>query len=255
VTATAALLEGRSAIVFGGSGRVGTTIARTLFASGARVGIHYFSNQSKAEALAHSLDPAGKRALSLQADCTDEKSLQALVQKVKETFGSVDIVVNTVHAPFQPVLVADAGSKDWQVHQEALLSHFLICKSVIPSMREQQYGRIIFISAGLAVRYSAGMSLFSTVKKGLNGFCQSLAREEGSHNILVNVVAPGAVEDCNSETAEEWEKLGKLLLANSALGRFATSQEVANAALFFASPLADGITGQVLFVCGGEIMV
>jgi 3-oxoacyl-[acyl-carrier protein] reductase len=126
--------------------------------------------------------------------------------------------VNTVHAPFQPIHVVNAGMEDWKVHQEALRSHFLICKTAIPIMREQQYGRIIFISAGLAVRYAAGMSLFSTVKKGLNGFCQSLAREEGKNNILVNVVSPGAVEDCSNETDGEWHALGKILLVKSALG-------------------------------------
>lgn len=248
------MLEGRSAIVFGGSGKVGAVIARTLFAHGANVGVHYFTNRSGAEALASALDPGGKHVLSLQADCTDEESMRAGVQKVKDAFNSVDIVVNTVHAPFQPVPVAEARLEDLKVHQEALLSHFLICKSVIPIMREQRYGRIIFISAGLAVRYSAGMSLFSTIKKGLNGFCQTLAREEGRNNILVNVVSPGAVGDCIGETGEEWDALGKMLLQNSALGRFATSQEVANAVVFFASNLADGITGQILHVSGGEIM-
>jgi 3-oxoacyl-[acyl-carrier protein] reductase len=98
------------------------------------------------------------------------------------------------------------------------------------------------------------MSLFSTVKKGLNGFCQSLAREEGKNNILVNVVSPGAVEDFSNETGDEWDSLGKILLANSALGRFAISQEVANATVFFASHLSDGITAQILFVSGGAIM-
>jgi 3-oxoacyl-[acyl-carrier protein] reductase len=255
MTSLESLLDGRSSIVYGGSGKVGATIARTLFAFGAKVGIHYFTNQSRADALANSLDPSGKCALSVQADCTDEKSLQAAVQKVKDAYGSVDIVVNTVHAPFHPVHVSDAGMEDWKVHQEALLSHFLICRSVIPVMREQQYGRIIFISAGLAVRYAEGMSLYSTVKKGLNGFCQSLAREEGKNNILVNVVSPGAVADCNNESGDEWDALGKVLQANSALGRFATSQEVANAVVFFSSHLADGITGQILYISGGEIMV
>jgi 3-oxoacyl-[acyl-carrier protein] reductase len=248
------LLDGRSAIVYGGSGKIGASIVRTLFTFGAKVGIHYFTNQARADALANTLDPSRKRVLSMQADCTDENSLQAAVQKMKDGFGSVDIVVNTVHASSPPVHIANAGMEDWKVHQKALLSHFLICKTVIPVMREQQHGRIIFISAGLAVRYAAGMSLFATVKKGLNGFCQSLAREEGKNNILVNVVSPGAVEDCNDEAGAEWNLLGKMLLANSALGRFATSQEVANAVVFFASPLADSITGQVLYVSGGEIM-
>lgn len=249
------LLDGRSSIVFGGSGKIGVTIARTLFEFGSKVGLHYFTNQKKAEALAQILDPGGRQVLTIQADCTDYKSLQSAVQKVDEEFGSVDIVVNTVHASSNPVHVVEAVTDDLKVHQEAFLSHFLICKSVLPFMRKQQYGRIIFISAGLAVRYASGMSLYSTIKKGLNGFCQTLAREEGKNNILVNVVSPGAVEDPDMESGDEWDALGKVLLANSALGRFATPQEVANAVVFFASHLADGITGQILYVSGGEIML
>lgn len=249
------LLEGRSSIVFGGSGKIGGTIARMLFEFGSKVGIHYFTNQNKAEALTHALNPNGQQVLTIQADCTDYESLQAAVQKVREAFGSVDVVVNTVHASSKPVHVVDAVMDDLKVHQEAFLSQFLICKSVIPIMRKQQYGRIIFISAGLAVRYASGMSFYSTIKKGLNGFCQTLAREEGKNNILVNVVSPGAVEDPNMESGDEWDALGKVLIANSALGRFATPQEVANAVVFFASHLADGITGQILYVSGGEIML
>jgi len=249
------LLDGLSAVVFGGSGKLGLVIARTLFDQGAKVGIHYKTNRGKADELAAELDPQGLRAVSIQADCTDEASLNRAIEKVKKVFGGVDVVVNAVHPPFKPVSIADVQISDLQVQQEGLNSQVFICKSVLPTFRQQRFGRIIFISAGLAVRYAAGMSLFTTTKKGLNGFCQTLAREEGPNNILVNVVSPGAVDLETNVGQSEWDDLGKNLIKNCALGRFATPQEVANAVVFFASPLASGITGQILYISGGEIML
>jgi 3-oxoacyl-[acyl-carrier protein] reductase len=249
------LLDGRAAVVYGGSGKLGSHIARALYAQGARVAVHYHGNAEKARALAESLDPRGERAVAAQGDVTDEASLNRLVNEVKEHFGSLDVVVNTVHAPFEPKFVADMGREDWKLHTDALLGHFLVCKTALPVMRAQQRGRIVFVSAALAVRYAGGCSAYTAVKRGLDGFCRTLAKEEGKHNILVNVVAPGGVSDSVSEGGGEWDDMTKMLLANCALGRFATSEEVANAVVYFASPLADGITGQTIYVSGGEIMI
>lgn len=249
------LLDGRAAIVYGGSGKLGSHIARALYAQGASVAVHYFSNAEKARALAEDLDPKGKRAVAAQGDVTDEASLNRLVEEVRERFGSLDVVVNTVHAPFEPKFVADMKKEDWALHVEALTGHFLVCKTALPTMRAQKRGRVIFVSAALAVRYAGGCSAYTAVKRGLDGFCRTLAKEEGKNNILVNIVAPGGVSDSVSEEGGEWDDMTKMLLANCALGRFATSQEVANTVVYFASPLADGITGQTLYVSGGEIML
>lgn len=248
------LLAGRSAIIYGGSGMLGGKIARELYNEGANVAIHYFTNDSKAKSLAKSLDPTGKHAISIQADCKDYHSLVLAVNRTKETFGSVDIIINAVHSPFDAANISEADENDWTVHLDALSSAFNIFKSALPVMQEQQFGRIIYISAALAVRYAKGCSMYTTVKKGLIGFCQTLAKEEGKNNILVNVVAPGAISDAMTESGEEWDKIKEELIARCALGRFASSQEVANAVIYFASPLGNGITGQILYISGGEIM-
>lgn len=125
-------------------------------------------------------------------------------------------------------------------------------------MRRQQYGRIVYVSAGLSKRLFAGCSAYSTIKAGLNAFSKTLAVEEGKHGITVNIVAPGKVVPLDGRAAtdnpEDWEDMNRQCLDNSPLGCPATSADVAQAVLFFASPQASGITGQTLFVAGGEIM-
>jgi len=249
------LLEGKSAIVYGASGALGGKIARELFKQGAKVAVHCFRGTKKAQALADELDAAGERAMVVQADCKNGQALETLVRTVRTAFGSVDIVVNAVHPPFEPVTVADAGDGDWKLHVDAMMSAFHIFQSAIPVMREQRYGRLVFISAAMAVRYGAGCSMYTTVKRGLNGFCRTLAIEEAKNNIMVNIVAPGGVSDAETESGGEWDEMTREFIAKCALGRFATSQEVANTVVYFASELSGGITGQTLFVSGGEIML
>lgn len=249
------LLDNRSAIIFGGSGKLGSAIAKCLYEHGAKVAVHYFHNSSKADNLAKELDPTGKNAISVYANGTEENTLESAVEKVKNKFGTLDIVVNTVHLPFDAKNVADSKFDDWNLHLDALKIHYLICKTVLPVMRKQQYGRIIYISAALAVRYSAGCSMYTTIKSGLNGFTRTMAIEEAKNNILVNMVAPGGISDAMNQSGEDWDEMAKAFIARCPLGRLATSKEVANTVLYFASPLSDGITGQILYVCGGEVML
>ena len=248
------LLNNKTAIVFGASGKLGVTIARVLFEHGAKVAVHYLSNASVAERLARELDPSGNRMIALQADSTDECSLESALGRVKAAFGAVDIAVNAIHGAFEPVNVEDSVFSDWSLHLNALKSHYLICKTVLPEMRLRRFGRIIFVSAAMAVRYVEGCSMYTAVKRGLNGFCHTVAIEEGRNNITVNIVAPGGVSDAETQSGGDWDEMTEQYIKRCALGRFATAREVANTVVYFASPLADGITGQTLYVSGGEIM-
>lgn len=249
------LLKGKAAIVYGGSGKLGAAIARGLHEQGAKVAVQYFSNRAKAEKIVSELDAYGETAIVLQADSTDEASLTAAVALVEKTFGSVDIVVNAIHGPFEPVNVADSTESDWKVHLDGLTSHWLTSRTVLPVMRRQGSGRIIYISAAMAVRYGEGCSMYTAVKRGMNGFCRTLAIEEAKNNILVNIVCPGGVSDAETQSGGDWDEMTKAFIARCPLGRFATSREVANTVVYFASPLADGITGQTIYVSGGEIML
>ncbi len=106
--------------------------------------------------------------------------------------GRVDGVVNLIHRDkeFEPCRAADMSWKNWEPHVEAMQAHFHVCKAVIPYMRKQQYGRIVYLSGGLSCRFFEGCAPFSAVKAGMNAFSKTVALEEGKYNITVNTVAP-----------------------------------------------------------------
>ncbi len=251
-------LKGKTAIILGGTSKVGPEISRRLAEEGANVAIHYHSNREKAANAAEAIRKNGGNVEIFQANGTDEDSMNALMAKVAETFGSIDILVNLSHsyAAVSDKNAADLTWDDWSLHLDALKTHFLMCKSAIPYMRKQHFGRIIFISGGLAYRFYKGCSAYSCVKAGLNAFCKTVALEEGENNILVNIVSPGKIVS-RVKTAEDLAQnrvYDEDTNAKCPLGRFATPEDVAKAVLFFASPESDGITGQTLYVSGGEIM-
>ena len=252
------LLKDKVAIVFGGTGHVGMPVCKLLAAEGAKVVVHYNSSIDKAAKIVEEINSSLGEAIAIQADIRDEDEVDILVEKTVKLFGRVDIVVNTVHRDFNPVYVRDMKWKDWDVHLEGLKVHFNICKSVLPFMRKQHFGRIIFISGGLSYRLYKGCAAYTTIKAGLNGFCKTLALEEGESGITVNIVAPGAIMEDNGSSsmddAEAWENIEDSQSSKIPLGRLSTGEDTADAVLYFASPLASYITGQTIFVTGGEIM-
>lgn len=249
-------LTGKTAIVLGAVGNLGTYIAQVLYAHGANIVANYYKNEEeKAAAFLKELDPGAERSLATFCDINDELSVKEFVDNAKEKFGTVDIMVNLVHNPeFVPKNVGEMDWKDWNSHLVAQKGHFLICKYVVPIMREQKYGRIIYISGGLAVRHMGGSSAFAAVKSGLTAFSKTLAIEEGVNNITVNIVAPGKITSLDTDGAFSWSDKEKEILEKTPLRRFATQEDVANAVLYFASPIADAMTGQTLYVACGELM-
>lgn len=251
-------LSNQVAVVFGATGRVGPSVCYALAATGMKVVVHYFCNREKAEEIVRSIVRRGGYACTMQADVTEESSMEACVKQIIEGFGRIDAVVNHVHRDkeFTPVLVADMEWENWGSHIEAMKANFLICKHVVPYMRQQRYGRIVYISGGLSYRFFKGCSAFSAAKAGMNAFCKTLALEEGCHNITVNVVAPGKIVRPNealTEVSGNWKELEAKQLENIPLCRFATAEDVANVVVNFVGPGSSFVTGQTVFL-GGEIM-
>lgn len=249
-------LEGQTVIVYGASGPVGAGVASALGREGAAVVVHYHRNRAAAESIVGKIEVAGSRAAALAADITDERAVAALLKDTMARFGRVDGVVNCAHGPFEPRLIAEQTWADWRLHLDAMKGHFVICKSVLPIMRRQRCGKIVFLSGGLSQRVFEGFSIFSTVKAGLNAFSKTLALEEGKHGITVNIVAPGKVvpDVPVSPNSAAWDEIESRQLGKAPLGRYATVEDVAEAVLFFLSPRAGGMTGQTLFVAAGEVM-
>jgi len=250
-------LSGRTALIFGGTGNLGSFIAKKLYENGAKTAVSYYFDHEEdlAKKQLTALDPAGEKTLSSYVDLADQASVTGFVKKARDTFVTVDIVVNTVHNPaFTPKDVYDMEWSDWKTDLTAQKGHFNVCKSVLPAMREQRFGRIIYISGGLAVRHMASSSAFACVKSGMHAFNRTLAIEEGRNNITVNIVAPGKITSLDTDGAFAWDEAEAELLRRTPLGRFATQEDVANTVLYFASPLANAMTGQILYVACGELM-
>lgn len=251
-------LNGRTSIIFGATSKVGPAICLRLAGEGSKVVVHYHSNRDKAEQVVEDIKKFGGSAIALQANGIKETEIRELMEKTVSQFGSVDFIVNLTHkyAAVSDVMVADMTWDDWSLHLEAMQTHFFICKHAIHFMRQQHFGRIVFISGGLAYRFFKGCSVYSTVKAGLNAFCKTLALEEGENNITVNIISPGKI--VNQKKTEEDIAQNRMYVedskCNCPLGRYASPEDVANAVLFFVSPDANGITGQTLYVSGGEIM-
>lgn len=253
------ILKEQVVVVFGATGRVGADVCRVLADNGAKIAVHYHSNKRAADNIVAEIERNGGTAYALQADVTDPESIQACYERVIQHFGRIDGVINHVHKgkEFTPIPIAEMEWSDWDDHIESIKAHFYICKYAIPHMRKQNYGRIIFISGGLSFRFFAGCSPFSTAKAGLNAFSKTLALEEGKHNITVNVIAPGKVVrpgDNLTDVSGEWEEMERKQIESIPLGRFCTPSDVANAALLLLMPSSNYITGQTVFLAGGEIM-
>lgn len=244
--------EQQVTIVFGATGSVGAGVCRALAKAGHTVVVHYFSNEAKAVKLSAQLEADGGNAIAVQADVRDLTQTKALVEKVVTVYGAVHAVVDFVHRDdYQPKEVADMEWTDWACHLDAVQSYFNICKAVLPVMKRQQYGRIVYISGGLAYRFFKGCSAYSAVKAGLNAFSKSLAGEVGKDHITVNIIAPGKVVQTDGGDSERFQEDS---VSKCPLGRYTNPDDIAGAIQFFTSPGADNVTGQTVYVSGGEIM-
>lgn len=252
-------LKDQVIIVFGATGRVGTGVCSCLAEQGAVVLVHYHSSQARAEQIVKDIEKSGGRAQAIQADVTDQAAVRGCLARAVERWGRIDGVVNQIHRDkeFEPTRVAEMEWANWESHVEAMKAHFLICKEVVPYMRRQHYGRIVYVSGGLSFRFFEGCSPFSAAKAGMNAFCKTLALEEGKNGITVNVIAPGKITQHDGGAGEPqtpWQELERRQLENNPVGRFCTPRDVANAAMMFLLPESGYLTGQTLFLAGGEIM-
>lgn len=249
-------LKGKKIIVFGATGRVGIRVCMAISRQGADVAVHCNHGLKRAEQIAETIISEGGNAIVVQGDVTVEEQAARCVRQAVDRFGRIDGVVNLIHRDkeFEPSPVADMTWENWEPHIDAMKSYFHICKSVLPYMRKQQYGKIVYLSGGLSFRFFEGCAPFSAVKAGMNAFGKTLALEEGKNHITVNAVAPGKIYTSQQNKGDEWNELEEQQLKKNPLGRFATPDDVANAIIMFLMPENDYMTGQTIYLAGGEIM-
>jgi NAD(P)-dependent dehydrogenase (short-subunit alcohol dehydrogenase family) len=240
-------LDGKVALVTGGSRGIGAAVAKRLAALGADVAITYARSADRAEEVVRTITDGGRRALAVQADSADAHEIVAAVDRVAETFGRLDILVSNAGIfPFGPIedVALDEVDRALAVHARAV---FLASQAAVRHMSGG--GRIISIGSNLAERVPfPGVTLYAMSKSALIGFTRGLARELGARDITVNLVQPGATDtDMNPADGESADHQRAL----SALGRYAEPAEVADTVGFLASAGARNITGAAFTVDGG----
>jgi len=233
-------LEGRVALVTGGSRGIGRAIALELGRAGAEVVVGYRSDAEEAEAAA---TEAGGRAV--QADVADPAEATRLVEEA----GDLDILVNNAGLT-RDGLLARMSDDDWRdVIETNLSSVFYTCRAVTRGMMKKRAGSIVNVSSIVGLHGNWGQTNYGASKAGIIGFTKSLARELGSRNVRANVVAPGYVNTRLTDVLPEEAR--EAMLANTPLGRLGNPEDVAGAVRFLCSDEASFITGEVLLVDGG----
>jgi len=250
-------LDRRVVIVTGGSGGIGIVASELMANRGAHVVLAELDGE-RAEIEAKRLSNQGLKATAIQTDVADKKSVQAMVQKVSDQLGRIDGLVNNA-AMFSRVPMSRVGSleiteAEWDKMMEINVKGvWNVCSSIVPLMKAQNYGKIVNISSGTALKGSPSRIHYVTSKAAVIGYTKSLAMEVGEHNIYVNCIAPGstlAEEDPTPEIIAAREKAA----GSRCIKRVQTPEDLAGPIAFFVGPDSDFITGQTLVVDGGSCL-
>jgi 3-oxoacyl-[acyl-carrier protein] reductase len=237
-------LDGKVALVTGGSRGIGAAISRELAKAGAKVALNYRAGQEAANEVAGEI-----RGLAVRADVSKPEEVQALIERVEGGLGDIDALVNNAGVT-RDTLIARMTDDDWQtVIDTNLRGTFNTSRAVSRKMLRRRAGSIVNLSSVVGVHGNPGQANYAASKAGIIGLTKALARELGSRGVRVNAIAPGYISTELTDVLND-EQRG-LILQNTPLGRLGEPEDVARAVRFLCSDEAAFITGEVLLVDGG----
>lgn len=242
------LLEGKTALITGGTRGIGRGIVETFANEGCAVGFTYVSSEDLARKLQEDVGSKGK-AKAYKSDASSFEQAESLMTQFTEDFGKIDILINNAGIA-RDNLILRMDDKQWEeVIRTNLTSVFNLTKHAVRHMMKAREGSIINMTSIVGMRGNAGQSSYAASKAGIIGFTKSIAKELGSRNIRCNAIAPGFIETemteaLTDDVKTEYQK-------TIPLGRFGTTQEVAETCVFLGSDMSSYVNGQVISVCGG----
>ena len=246
-------LSGKAALVTGGARGIGRAIVLRLAAQGADIAFLDRGPAEAADRTQRDVEALGRRCLWIEADVTDPEAAPGLVSRALEAYGRVDVLVNNAGVT-RDDLIMRMSLDEWRTVLEVnLFGAFYATKAVLRPMLKARAGRIVNISSVSGQAGQAGQANYSSSKAGLIGLTKATAREVASRGITCNAIAPGFVT--TDLTRDLPEALQSQLLAQTPLGRFGTPDDIAAAVAFLCSDEAGFITGHVLAVDGGLVMM
>lgn len=246
------MFKDKVALVTGASRGIGRAIALELADKGAHVVVNYAGNEAKANEVVKEIKALGRDSLAIQADVSNEESVQQMIKKTVEHFKKLDILVNNAGITKDNLMMRMKEEDFDDVININLKGVFLCTKAVTRQMMRQRHGKIINVASIVGVGGNPGQANYVAAKAGVIGLTKTTAQELASRNILVNAVAPGFIAtDMTDELTDEQQKA---ILEKIPLAKLGQAEDVARVVRFLASDDAGYITGQTIHIDGGMIM-
>lgn len=243
------MLQGKIALITGGSRGIGRAIALLFAQHGCDVAFTYSSSEQMANEVLQTIESMGVKAYAIQSDAANFDAAGQVVQQVVDAWGKIDILVCNAGIT-RDNLILRMNEQQWdEVMDTNLKSVFNYCHAVAPVMMRQRKGSIIAMSSVVGIAGNAGQTNYAASKAGVIALIKSLAKELGARNIRANAIAPGMIR--TDMTAVLPDGIKEQVKSSIPLRRFGEAEEVAQVALFLASDMASYVTGEVLSVDGG----
>ncbi len=246
------LIDGKNAIVTGGSQGIGTAISIDLAKEGANVCLTYRSHEKEAFAVRDQIKEMGKDAIAVKCDIASFEQAESVVNQAKEAFGDLHIMVNNAGMNWDGVCWKMSEEQWDRVIEVNLKGYFNFTRQVAPLFKGQKYGKIINVTSINGLRGKFGQTNYSASKAGIIGYTKAVAKELGAFGVNVNAVAPGLIETAMLKESEARDKIIDMAMGEIVLKRVGQPEDLAYLVSFLASDRSRHITGEIIKVDGGQ---